>query len=102
MYPFERFTDRSKKVLTLAQEEATAAHHTYIGTEHLLLALLRVEDGLAHQALVALGVGLERTRDSIQTLLSGAPTHAASHVIPTSRVKRVPPRTWCCSPRSGF
>ena len=56
MYPFERFTERAKKALTLAQEEANAAGHGYIGTEHLLLALLREEEGIAHGALRALGV----------------------------------------------
>ena len=45
MYPFERFTERAKKVLTLAQEEAERSHHSYIGTEHLLLGLLREGEG---------------------------------------------------------
>ena len=48
LYPFERFTERAKKVLTLAQEEAERSHHSYIGTEHLLLGLLREGEGLAH------------------------------------------------------
>jgi hypothetical protein len=47
LYPFERFTERAKKVLTLAQEEAERSHHSYIGTEHLLLGLLREGEGLA-------------------------------------------------------
>ncbi|HKF78310.1 MAG TPA: Clp protease N-terminal domain-containing protein, partial [Candidatus Dormibacteraeota bacterium] len=47
MYPFERFTERAKKVLALAQEEAETAHHGYIGTEHLLIALVREANGLA-------------------------------------------------------
>ena len=45
MYPFERFTERAKKVLTLAQQEAERSHHSYIGTEHLLLGLLREGEG---------------------------------------------------------
>src|SRR5215467_5197786 len=89
MYPFERFTERAKKVLTLAQEEAAEARHTYIGTEHLLLAMLRVEDGLAFQALAALGVELDATREAVRKILSRAPMHTTSQVIPTSRVKRV-------------
>jgi ATP-dependent Clp protease ATP-binding subunit ClpC len=44
VYPFERFSEDAKKVLTVSQEEAQRAHHSYIGTEHLLVALLRVED----------------------------------------------------------
>jgi ATP-dependent Clp protease ATP-binding subunit ClpA len=56
MYPFERFTERAKKVLTLAQEEAERAHHSYIGTEHLLLGLMREGDGLAAQVLKSFGV----------------------------------------------
>ena len=55
MYPFERFTERAKKVLTLAQEEAERSHHSYIGTEHLLLGLLREGDGLAAKVLGNLG-----------------------------------------------
>ena len=56
MYPFERFTERAKKVLTLAQEEAERSHHSYIGTEHLLLGLLREGEGLAAKVLNNLGV----------------------------------------------
>ena len=55
MYPFERFTERAKKVLTLAQEEAERSHHSYIGTEHLLLGLLREGEGLAAKVLNNLG-----------------------------------------------
>src|ERR1700694_1602501 len=58
LYPFERFTERAKKVLTLAQEEAERSHHSYIGTEHLLLGLLREGEGLAATALNNLRVEL--------------------------------------------
>ena len=62
MYPFERFTERAKKVLTLAQEEAERSHHSYIGTEHLLLGLLREEKGIAAQVLTDAGVNLDAAR----------------------------------------
>ena len=56
MYPFERFTEDAKKVLTLAQEEAERSQHSYIGTEHLLLALLREPEASAVRLLAGLGV----------------------------------------------
>src|SRR5215467_1011199 len=65
MYPFERFTERAKTVLTLAQAEAEASGHSYIGTEHLLLGLLREEGGLGRVTLNALGVELEPARAAI-------------------------------------
>lgn len=89
MYPFERFTERAKKVLTLAQEEAESAGHNYIGTEHLLLGLLREDEGLARAALNALGVELGSTREAIQAALSTAPKSISFQIIPTSRVKKV-------------
>ncbi len=89
MYPFERFTERAKKALTLAQEEAESAGHSYIGTEHLLLALLREEEGIAHAALHALGVELAGTREAIRAALSTAPVGVISQILPTSRVKKV-------------
>jgi ATP-dependent Clp protease ATP-binding subunit ClpC len=90
MYPFERFTERAKKVLTLAQQEAERSGHTYIGTEHLLLGLLVEAHGLGARALVNLGVDLDRARQAIDAALSRPEvTTRAGHIIPTSRVKRV-------------
>jgi ATP-dependent Clp protease ATP-binding subunit ClpC len=89
MYPFERFTDPAKKVLTLAQEEAEAAGHSYIGTEHLLLGLLREEEGLARRALNALGVELNGTRQAIHGARGTVSEGAVSQIIPTSPVKAV-------------
>jgi ATP-dependent Clp protease ATP-binding subunit ClpC len=90
MYPFERFTERAKKVLALAQKEAEEAHHGYIGTEHLLIALLREANGLAAPALKNLGVELDRVRGAVHAVLSGqAPTQPPTTVAPTVRVKRV-------------
>ena len=62
---FERFTERARQVVTLSQEEARLLHHRTIGTEHLLLGLLREEQGLAAQALNASGVWLEPTRAAV-------------------------------------
>ena len=89
MYPFERFTERAKTVLTLAQEEAARAHLSYIGTEHLLIGLLRETDGVGAVALAALGVEIERTREAIQEVISTMPTDVVQQIIPTARVKRV-------------
>jgi ATP-dependent Clp protease ATP-binding subunit ClpC len=62
---FERFTDRARQVVVLAQDEARALRHNYIGTEHLLLGLLREEEGLAARALEALDVDYRRVREEI-------------------------------------
>ena len=89
MYPFERFTERSKKVLTLAQEEAERGHHSYIGTEHLLLGLMRETDGLAAQVLESLGLNIETVRVRIQAVLGRNERIIIQQIIPTSRVKKV-------------
>jgi ATP-dependent Clp protease ATP-binding subunit ClpA len=88
MYPFERFTERAKTVLKLAQQEAELSRHSYIGTEHLLLGILREEGCLARIVLNALGVELEPARGAITAML-GAPRIIAQSVLPTSRVKKV-------------
>ncbi len=89
MYPFERFTERAKKVLTLAQEEAERSHHSYIGTEHLLLALLREDEGLASKVLHNLGVEIGKVRQTIESLLGRNERIIVQQIIPTSRVKKV-------------
>ena len=90
MYPFERFTERAKKVLTLAQQEAEGAGHTYINTEHLLLGLLQDADSLGARVLVGLGVDLARAREAVDAALSreedGGPV---TRIVPTAQVKRV-------------
>src|SRR6185369_12943911 len=68
---FERFTDRSRRVIVLAQEEARMLDHNYIGTEHILLGLLREGDGVAAQVLVRLGADLNRVRQQVIQLLHG-------------------------------
>ncbi|MGC8460676.1 MAG: ATP-dependent Clp protease ATP-binding subunit [Candidatus Dormibacteria bacterium] len=89
MYPFERFTDRAKKVLTLAQEEAERSHHSYIGTEHLLLGLLREGEGLAAKALNNLGIEINKVRSTIESVLGRNERIIIQQIIPTSRVKKV-------------
>jgi ATP-dependent Clp protease ATP-binding subunit ClpA len=75
---FERFTDRARSVVVLAQEEARSLGHGWIGTEHLLLGLLREGSGVAAQALADLGLTHERVRDEVVTLIGrGAPPSAA-------------------------
>src|ERR1700694_4224865 len=67
IYPFERFTERAKHVLTLAQEEAEGSGQSYIGTEHLLLGLLRENDGIGGQTLSNLGIDTGKVREVIES-----------------------------------
>ena len=89
MYPFERFSERAKKVLTLAQEEAERGHHSYIGTEHLLIGLLRETEGLAGKVLRELGVDVGRVRKTIESVIGRNERTIIQQIIPTSRVKKV-------------
>ena len=66
---FERFTDRARRVVVLAQEEARMRNHSFIGTEHILLGLIREGDGVAAQVLVMLGADLSRVRQQVVQLL---------------------------------
>lgn len=87
---FDKFTDKARKVLVLAQEEARALHQPYVGTEHVLLALLKEKEGLAAQALDYLGVTYEATLTCVQQLIKGdASTDVSGHLSFTPRVKRV-------------
>ncbi|HVH62289.1 MAG TPA: Clp protease N-terminal domain-containing protein [Candidatus Dormibacteraeota bacterium] len=89
VYPFERFAEDAKRALTLAQEEAESAHHSYIGTEHILLGLLRVEHGTAHQVLKELGIDLESTRRTVREVIGRNERTLIQQIIPTPRVKKV-------------
>ncbi len=89
MYPFERFSEGAQKVLTLAQEEAERSHHSYIGTEHILLGLLREEDGTAARILNGLRVDLGAVRSIIESLLGANEQIVIQQIIPTQRVKTV-------------
>lgn len=75
--------------MTLAQGEAEAGHHSYIGAEHLLLGLLLVEDGLAHRALTSLGFHEPQLRASISRLQASSKPIPIQQIIPTSNVKQV-------------
>ena len=89
MYPFERFTEDAKRALTLAQNEAESSGQSFIGTEHLLIALTRA-DGRARTVLEGFGFDTRAARESV-TAVSGAmePRRAPERIIPTSRVKTV-------------
>jgi len=89
MYPFERFSEEAKQSLTFAQEEAERSHHSYIGTEHLLLGLLRVTSGTAYRVLTSLGIRIDQVREVIKSVLGSSERILIQQIIPTSRVKRV-------------
>lgn len=90
MYPFERFNDATKRVLSLAQDEAERAHTSYIGTEHILLALLREPNTVAGAVLQALNIDFAGADSIIGPVTQTARQEAAvPHTIPTSRVKTV-------------
>jgi ATP-dependent Clp protease ATP-binding subunit ClpC len=87
---FERFTERSRQVVVLAQEEARALNHNYIGTEHVLLGLLRQQEGLAARVLEHLGLTVERVREQVVRIVGSGKEEFTSGQIPfTPRAKRV-------------
>jgi ATP-dependent Clp protease ATP-binding subunit ClpA len=86
---FERFTDRARRVIPLAQEEAQRLNHNYIGTEHLLLGLLREGDGVAAKALASLGISLEAVRAQVEELIGQGQTAPTGHIPFTPRAKKV-------------
>src|SRR5881398_3358728 len=86
---FERFTDRARRVVVLAQEEARMLNHNYIGTEHILLGLIHEGEGVAAKALESLGIALEGVRQQVEEII-GQGQHAPSEHIPfTPRAKKV-------------
>ncbi len=86
---FERFSDPSRQVVVLAQDEARALHHNYIGTEHILLGLLREERGLAARVLTAVDVKIEPVRDKVRAIVGEGDEVAAGQIPFTPRAKRV-------------
>ena len=86
---FERFTDRARKVLTLAQEEARLLNHSFIGTEHLLLGLIHEGDGVGAQALRSLGISLEAVREKVEETIGMAGTAPSGSPPFTPRAKKV-------------
>lgn len=85
----ERYNERARQVLALAQEEAQALYHHYIGTEHLLLGLLREPDGLAARALNRLGVELEGTRATVERLIGRGKEPVQGELDYVPRVRKV-------------
>jgi Clp amino terminal domain, pathogenicity island component len=86
---FERFTEAARSVVVLAQDEARTLKHNYIGTEHILLGLLREEAGLAARALESLGVTLERTRAEVLKLVGSDEEVTPGQIPFTPRAKKV-------------
>ena len=86
---FEKFTDRARKVLTLAQEEAQRFNHNYIGTEHLLLGLVRENDGVAAKVLANMGVQLSKVRSAVEFIIGRGESMVTSELGLTPRAKKV-------------
>ncbi len=86
---FERFTDRARRVVVLAQEEARQLNHNYVGTEHLLLGLIHEDDGVAAQALTALGIRLDDARREIDAIIGRGTEQPSGHIPFTPRAKKV-------------
>lgn len=86
---FERFTDRGRRVICLAQEEARQLGHNYIGTEHVLLGLIHEDEGVAARALKSLGISLEGVRDLVQEIIGRGQAAPTGHIPFTPRAKRV-------------
>jgi ATP-dependent Clp protease ATP-binding subunit ClpC len=86
---FDKFTERARKVLTLAQEEATRFNHNYIGTEHLLLGLVREGEGVAAKVLSNLGVELNRVRSAVEFIIGRGDRPTVGEIGLTPRAKKV-------------
>ena len=86
---FDRFTERARKVLTLAQEEAQRFNHNYIGTEHLLLGLVREGDGVAAKVLSNLGVELQKVRSAVEFIIGRGERQVSGEIGLTPRAKKV-------------
>ncbi len=86
---FERFTDRARRVVVLAQEEARLLNHNYIGTEHLLLGLIHEGEGLAAKALESLGVTLDQVRSQVEDMIGVGTATPQGHIPFTPRAKKV-------------
>ena len=86
---FERFTDRARRVIVLAQEEARALQHNYIGTEHLLLGLIREGEGVAAKALASKGVELDATRKQVEEMIGKGNAAPNGHIPFTPHAKQV-------------
>ena len=89
MQVFERFTDRARRVVVLAQEEARMLNHNYIGTEHILLGLVRERDGVAAKALDSLNIRLDAVRREVEEIIGQGQAVPRGHIPFTPRAKKV-------------
>jgi ATP-dependent Clp protease ATP-binding subunit ClpC len=86
---FERFTDDGRQAVELAQEEAQDLRHPHVGTEHLLLGLLRQKNGLAAQALTELGLTLEAAREQVERIIGSVEEPPSGRIPFTPRAEKV-------------
>ena len=85
---FERFTDRARRVVVLAQEEARMLNHNYIGTEHILLGLIHEGEGVAARTLESLGISLEAVRQQVEEIIGQGQQAPSGHIPFTPRAKK--------------
>ena len=85
----QRFTDRARRVVALAQEEARRLNHNYIGTEHILLGLIREGEGAGAKALESLGISLDVVRQQVEEIIGQGQQAPSGHLPPTPRAKKV-------------
>jgi len=86
---FERFTDRARRVIVLAQDEAKLLNHNYIGTEHLLLGLIHEGEGVAAKALEQMGISLQAAREQVVEIMGQGQQVPSGHIPFSPRAKRV-------------
>jgi ATP-dependent Clp protease ATP-binding subunit ClpC len=86
---FERFTDRARRVVVLAQEEARMLNHNYIGTEHILLGLIHEGEGVAAKALESMNISLEAVRQQVEEIIGQGQAAPTGHIPFTPRAKKV-------------
>jgi len=86
---FERFTDRARRVVVLAQDEARMLNHNYIGTEHILLGLIHERDGVGAKALESLGISLDAVRQQVEEIIGRGQQAPSGHIPFTRRAKKV-------------
>ena len=86
---FERFTDRARRVVVLAQDEARMLNHNYIGTEHILLGLIHEGEGVAAKALESLGISLDAVRQQVEEIIGQGQQAPSGHIPFTPRAKKV-------------
>lgn len=86
---FERFTDRARRVVVHAQEESRQLNHTYIGTEHILLGIIKEGEGVGAMALTALGVSLKQLRTEVEATVGKGTSPVLGHIPFTPRAKKL-------------